>query len=234
MSIQELLNQLKFIGFEIPLLGLFLTASLIVIARDWRFLIFALLAQYVLVGFLLAWLVRPDIAVLSVLVGAFVCPILYLSARQIAVNPLSVSALDPVKDGRGWWQKLSWHSILGDRDFSRRPSSTGTGFRIFVTLLIILVAVTVSESFPLPDLPHTVSMAVYWLILAGLVILILTEDPMKAGHGLFTAFSGFGLLYTTLESSLLLTGLWGTVSLLIALAVGYLTVVKGTGTEEEI
>jgi hypothetical protein len=45
---------------------------------------------------------------------------------------------------------------------------------------------------------------------------------------------GFGLFYVTLESSLLLTGMWGTVNLLIALAIGYLVVVKGAASEEEI
>lgn len=234
LSLPDYINQLKFVGFEIPLLGLFLTAGLIIIGRDWRFLIFTLLVQYILTGFMLAQLVRPDIAVLSVLVGAFVCPILFLSARQIAVNPLSVSTFDPAKDERKWWESISWRSIWGDKNHSRRPSSTGTAFRVFVALLIMLIAITVGQSFPLPNLTLPVTMAVYWLILAGLVILILTEDPMKAGHGIFTAFTGFGLLYITLESSFLLTGLWGTVNLLIALAIGYLTVVKGTGAEEEI
>jgi len=205
-----------------------------IIARDWRFLIFALLVQYVLAGLMLARLVRPDIAVLSVLVGAFICPILFLSARQIAINPPSVSELSTRQEKGGWWRNFSLSSFLGDKAYNLRPTSTGVGFRIFVALIAILIAVTVSESFPLPNLSLTVTTAVYWLILAGLMILALTEDPMKAGHGIFTALSGFGLLYTSLESGLLLTGLWGTANILIALAIGYLTVVKGTGSEEEI
>ena len=115
-------------------------------------------------------------------------------------------------------------------------SSTPTGlvFRIFVGLIMILVTLTLSSSFPLPGLASSVTTAVYWLIIAGLVTLIITEDPLKAGHGLFTVLIGFDLFYATLESSLLLTGLWGSVNLLIALAVGYLIVVKGTGLEEEV
>jgi hypothetical protein len=99
---------------------------------------------------------------------------------------------------------------------------------------MILITITVSSSFPLPNLAPSVTTAVYWLVLAGLATLTLTEDPLKAGHGLFTALSGFGLFYATLESSFLLTGLWGSVNLLIALAIGYLTVVKGTGPEEKV
>jgi xanthine/uracil permease len=106
-------------------------------------------------------------------------------------------------------------------------------FRIFAALLMMLVAINLSQTLALPGLPPSVNTAVFWLILAGLTTLALTEDPIKVGHGLFTALVGFELFYTTLESSLLLTGLWGAINLLIALAIGYLTVVKGTGLEEE-
>jgi hypothetical protein len=78
-----------------------------------------------------------------------------------------------------------------------------------------------------------VNTAVFWLTLAGLVTLTLTEEPIKTGHGLFTALTGFELFYATVENSLLLTGLWGAMNLLIALAIGYLTVIRGTGPEEE-
>jgi hypothetical protein len=56
---------------------------------------------------------------------------------------------------------------------------------------------------------------------------------MKVGIGLLTGLTGFSLLYATVENSLLMTGLWGSVNLLIALAIGYLTVVKGAAFEEE-
>ena len=238
-SLPEILNQLQVIQSEAALLGLFMTAGIILIARDWRFLILALLAQYILVGIILSRLVRPDIAVLGVLIGAFICPILFLSARQVAVSPLSILAcVGSQTRGRNkfitWWQNFSFASLLigGGQDRSLAP--TRFVFRVFVGLLMILVTLTVGSSFPLPDLTFTVTTGVYWLVLAGLVAISLTEDPMKAGHGLLTILSGFGLFYVTLERSLLLIGLWGTVNLLIALAIGYLTVVKGTGTEEEI
>ena len=89
-TLPELLENLAFIRPEVILLGLFITASIILIWRDWRFLILALLAQYILVGLILSRLVRPDLAVLGVLIGAFICPILFLSARQVSASPLSV------------------------------------------------------------------------------------------------------------------------------------------------
>ena len=236
-SLPQVLNQLQFIGYETALLGLFVTGCAIIIAYDWRFLILALLAQYILTGLMLSRLVRPDIALLEVLIGAFICPILFLSARQVAPGSsfFSVWGVPESKErtrfGR-WWQNFI--ILLKGKNQFQGATPTGFWFRVFVSLLMILVAITVGESFPLPGLALSVTTAVYWLVLAGLTTLTLTKDPMKAGHGIFTALSGFGLLYTTLEHSLLLTGLWGTVNLFIALAIGYLTVVKGTGPKEEI
>ncbi len=229
LTLPELLKQLQFIGYEPLLLGLFITASIILINQDWRFLILTLLAQYILIGFILSRLVRPDIAVLSILIGAFICPILFLSARQVSVSSLAtVPVLDP--EVSGYWQKFM--AFVRGSSPTPETSSTGAMFRVFVALFSLLVTLTVSNSFPLPGLPILVTTAVYWLVLVGLMTLSLTENPLKAGFGLFTVLSGFGLLYTFLEQSLLLTGLWGSVSLLIALAIGYLTVVRGTGPEE--
>jgi hypothetical protein len=238
LTLQEVLDYVQFIRPEIILLGLFITASIILIARDWRFLILALLAQYILVGMILSRLVQPDLAVLGVLIGAFICPVLFLSARQVSVSPLSVyHDLDRGQQRLRWlndlWRNFSIVQLIKGGSPIRGPDPTGFIFRLFVGLLMILVALSLSRTFPLPELSPQVTTAIYWLIVAGLITLTLTEDPLKAGHGLFTVLTGFGIFYATVESSLLLTGLWGSVNLLIALAIGYLTVVKGAGPEEE-
>lgn len=235
-TLPELLEQLKFISQEATLLGLFVTATIILLGRDWRSLILALLVQYILVGLILSRLVRPDIATLKVMIGAFICPILFLSARQVAFVPVSfIQYRSGAGSGQMWWQTLFrlLPAFIKGTDRRRRLAATGFIFRVFAALIIMLVAITVSRSVALPGLPPSVNTAVFWLVLAGLTTLILTEDPIKAGHGLFTALTGFDLFYAVVESSLLLTGLWGVVNLLIALAVGYLAVVRGTGPEEE-
>jgi len=50
--------------------GLVVTASLIIVIRDWRVSLAALLAQYLLVGFLLTRLIAPEVATVKTLVGA--------------------------------------------------------------------------------------------------------------------------------------------------------------------
>lgn len=239
-TLPEILAQLQFLTQESALLGLFITAGIILIARDWRTLILTLLIQYILAGLILSRLVRPDIAALKVMIGAFICPILFLSARQVSVSPSTSSVVAEKRRGLArayisdWWQNFTFLSLLIGRDRRRAPAATGFTFRVLIVLLMILVATTLSNTFALPDLSTDVTTAVYWLVLAGLVTLILTEDPMRVGHGLFTALTGFDLFYTTVEKSLLITGLWGVVNLLIALAIGYLTVAKGAGPEEEL
>ena len=234
-TIQDVLSQLQFISFELALMGLFITAGTIIVARDWRLLILALLMQYIVVGLILSRLVRPDIAVLNIMIGAFICPILFLSARQVSASSATAALTAP--SSVSWRERLLnlVDSLLLVAPNKRQPTEpTGVFFRAFLTALLILVAVTLSQSFPLPQLSQTVTTAVYWLGVTGLMILALTEDPLKAGMGLFTIFSGFGLYYVVLESSLLLVGLWGSMNLLLALAVGYLAVVRATGSREEL
>jgi len=212
-TLPDILGQLQFISQEILLLGLIISAGTILVTRDWRLLLLALLLQYILVGLILSRLVRPDIAVLKIMIGAFICPILFLSARQVTVNIPSGPAII----------QQEW----------RIPAATGWVFRLLMSLVILLVTVTIGEMFGLPGLSPTLTIAVYWLVLIGLTTLIITENPLKSGIGLLTILTGFDLFYTILEHSLLITGLWGAANLLIALAISYLTVAKGANPEEE-
>ncbi|MCG3210623.1 MAG: hypothetical protein FOGNACKC_04254 [Anaerolineae bacterium] len=235
-TLPQVLSELQFISYETALLALVFTAGLILITRDWRLLILALLGQYIVVGLMLSRLVRPDIAVLNVLIGAFVCPILFLSARQVSASTTSAATVAALDNPSGY-QKFHWAAIsnfLLGTNRRRQVAPTGAMFRLVFGLLLLLIAVTVARSMPLSPLSPAITTAIYWLVLAGLGVLMLTEDPMKAGHGLFTLLTGFGLYYVSRESSLLLTGLWGSVNLLLALSIGYLTVVRGARLEEDV
>lgn len=233
-TLQDIVNQLQFISLDLALLGLFVTAGVIVIARDWRLLILALLMQYIIVGLILSRLVRPDIAVLTVMIGAFICPILFLSVRQVSAS--SVTATLASSRSASWGDRLlnlADSLLLVAPDPRQKTAPTGVVFRSLLTAILVLVAITLSQSFPIPQLGPVVSTAVYWLGVAGIMILTVTEDPFKAGVGLFTLFSGFGLYYVVLESSLLLIGMWGSMNLLLALVIGYLAVVRGANPEED-
>jgi hypothetical protein len=237
-TIPQILEWLQFINTDLTLFGLVFTAGTILVTRDWRILILALLMQYILLGVILSRLVRPDIAVLQVLIGAFICPILFLSARQVSASSASIivsAAKQHTHHNRlvRWWYDFSVATLLFGPAQRNNVPATGFFFRIVLVLLLILVTMTLSNTFPLPGQTASITAAVYWLVLTGLLTLTLTESPLKVGLGLFTFFMGFGLYYAVIENSLLLIGLWGSVNLLLALAIGYLIVVKGTGIEEE-
>ncbi|MDM8528454.1 hypothetical protein QUF58_09615 [Anaerolineales bacterium HSG24] len=241
LNLSELLTELHFITYEIALLGLFVTASFIMVSRDWRSLIMALLVQYILVGLILARIVRPDIAFLKIMVGAFICPGLFLSARQVSISALSISLPRQTGQNMGlmsylsmWWQNFSVLDLLRGIERYRETRSTGFTFQLILVLLIILISMRLSVNFPLPDMAPNVTTAIYWLILAGLTTLTLTENPIQVGHGLLTIFMGFDLYYSTLEPSFLITGLWATVNLLTALAIGYLIIARGSAPEDDI
>jgi hypothetical protein len=232
------LSQLQFITYETALLGLFLTAATIFLTRDWRLLIFALLIQYIMMGFILLRVVRPDIAVLKVMIGAFICPILFLAARQVIATS-GTMAVAAIPQRQGWFDRFLDFAetlliVADDQRQNSSPAPTGLWFRVFLLLLLVMVTMLLSRSFPLPHVSLVVTIAVYWLSVTGLVVLTLTEDPLKVGVGLFTLLIGFELYYAILESSLLLAGLWGAAKLLLALAIGYLAVVRGTGPEGEL
>ncbi|MDM8520878.1 hypothetical protein QUF64_12585 [Anaerolineales bacterium HSG6] len=241
LNLSDLLTELQFVTYEFALLGLFVTASFIIASRDWRSLIMALLVQYIFVGLILARIVRPDIAFLKIMVGAFICPGLFLSARQVSISALSMSM--PRQTGHKvtfrerlslWWRNFSVLGLLRGIERYQETRSTGFVFRLLLILLIILISMRLSGNYPLPDLAPNVTTAVYWLILAGLATLTLTENPIQVGHGVLTVFMGFDLYYSTLEPSFLIIGLWATVNLLTALAIGYLIIARGAAPEDDI
>lgn len=210
-TLYQLLDQLGPITRELAILGLFVTGALIVLVADWRASLLALLGQYLLVGLILSRLVLPEVALIKVLVGALVCPMLYLAARQA-----------------GWGANQNPRSTSAVRDIF----PAGLAFRVLAVTLIALLTIALSQSYPLPVIPPDVGLGSYWLMLVGLLILVLTEHPVKAGQGLLTGIVGFELLYTSIERSLAMVWMWAVVNLLLTLAIAYLVVARGIDTSE--
>lgn len=199
----------------------FVTGSILALIRDWRVSIVTLLIQYLALGMTLIHLVRPEIAVAKVLVGVIICPMLYLSARQAS-----------------WRRRLTrihdqFRPVVGRRTLANDVFPSGRSFRLIAVLLLAVVTFSLARSYPLSVLPSVVSIAIYWLVLVGLFVLMLTEEPLKIGQGLLTALTGFELWYTTLEARLVLVGMWGAINLLLALVIGYLTVARAVNLEED-
>jgi hypothetical protein len=218
-TLPDVLAQLSFLTTKAAIIGLVITASIIVVIRDWRFLLTALLGQYVLVGLLLTRLIRPQVAVIKVLIGALVCVVLYLTARLVDVSEREQGAAE---DSRS-----PLHVIRGE------ASPANFAFRLLAGLFVGLAVYSLSRRYPLPEVPSDVGFACYWLASLGLLVLMLTEEPLKAGLGLLTLITGFELFYSALEHSLSVAGFLGIANFLIALAIAYLASSRAELTPEE-
>ena len=211
-TLPDVLAQLSFLTTTPAIVGLIVTASLIVIISDWRFSLAALSVQYVLVGLLLTRLIQPQVAVIKVLIGALVCVVLYLTARLV--------------DVRGEGPPL-------EREDAEGVSLPDFAFRLLAALFVGVAVYSLSRRYPLPEVPSDIGLACYWLVSLGLLVLMLTEEPLKAGMGLLTLVTGFELFYSALEHSLSVVGFLGIANFLIALAIAYLTPSMGMNVKGE-
>lgn len=203
-TLSEVIARLSFLTASPAVAGLVVTASLIILIRDWRVSLAALLAQYLLVGFLLTRLITPEVATVKTLVGALICPILYLTARRVR------------------WGRQRGKDEMDPLSTEWEVFPVGLPFRLLAVVLIGLVTSSLLNSYPLPEVPRDIGFACYWLALMGLLVMILTAEPLKTGLGLLTFMAGFELFYAALESSLSVVGFLGIVNLFAALIIASL------------
>ena len=213
-TLPDVLAKLLFLTTTPAIVGLIITASLIVVIRDWRFSLAALLGQYVLVGLLLTRLIQPQVALTKVLIGDLVCVVLYLTARLVSAS----SEAPPLEREDGNFPL----KVGGDRGGATGTSLPDFAFRLLAALFVGVAVYSLSMRYPLPEVPLNISFACYWLASLGLLVLVLTDEPLKAGMGLLTVITGFELFFSLLERSLSVVGFLGIVNFLIALAVAYL------------
>ena len=216
-TLPQVLAKLSLLTTTPAIIGLVVTASVIVVVRDWRFSLAALLGQYVLVGLLLMRLIQPQVALTKVLIGDLVCVILYLTGCLVG------------QDEKG---STSEQGNADERPPLNETSLVDFAFRLMATLFVGLAVYGLSRRYPLPELSPDIGFACYWLGSMGLLTLMLTEEPLKAGMGLLTFMAGFELFYSPLERSLSVAGFLGIANLLIALAISYLEASRAEQTPQ--
>lgn len=222
-TLTDVLAKLSFLTTTPAIAGLVITASLIVVISDWRLLIAALLGQYVLVGLLLTRLIQPQVALTKALIGALVCVVLYLTARPVSASEEEPTLeQEPSEDGGRLLSAIEGGAALPD-----------FAFRLLAAIFVGLAVYYLSERYPLPEVPSDIGFACYWLASLGLLVLMLTKQPLKAGMGLLTLIAGFELFYSVLERSLSVVGFLGIANFLIALAIAYLAASGAELTPEE-
>jgi hypothetical protein len=213
-TLNEILARLAVVPTTTALLGLAVTASLLIALTDWRASVLALVAQYVLAGLLLTRVIRPEIATIKTLIGAMICLVLYITARRVGWGRL------PLEEGEeppSWW-------LLA--------LMMGVPFRILAALMALALAFSAALRMPLPNVPLEVTVGGFTLGMVGLFAIALAREPLKGGIGLLTAMTGFEMFYSSVEQSLVVVGFLGLVNLGIALGISYLTTSQALPEEE--
>lgn len=192
------------------LVGLFLTAFILVALTDWRLNLAALAGLFACAAVLLAQITLWQVVAARLLVGLLIVLILALTGRATRFGaPLPQASV-------------------------RFTVPTGFPFRVMALVLISLAAwYTANQpAFAFPGLPPGLNLASYFLMALGLLNLGLSEEPLNAGVGLFMLLGGFQLFYFAIEPSLAIVGLLAAVELGVALVVSYLAVLWYIPTEE--
>lgn len=199
--------------FEL-VLGLLLTVAVVVLIADWRASLLALAVQYVVVAILLSTLIPLQIAAVRMIAGGLVAIMFYITARRVQ------------RRRRG--QRAPDEPLLIDEP-TRGVFWTNLPFRLIGLALVALSVVAMSGQFVLLNAPLLFWVTGLWLAGGGLLTIALTRDALKLGMGLLFFTSGFGIIYLSIDNSLLIYALLVIADLVIALAISHIASVPAQG-----
>lgn len=214
-TLADLLARMSFLASTPAVVGVFITAALLVASRDWRVNVIALATQYLFVVLLMTRLIRLEMAAVKGLIGWVICLMFYLTERQ----------------ARSLIQSSSDDTIASLRYWQRWKMSARASFGLLAAVLMIVAAYTAAFAFPLPVVSTNITLVCYALTGLGILLLGLSKKPLQVGLGLLTFLSGFDLFYVAVEPSLVVTGLLGAISFVIALAMAYLRAAEAAASE---
>ena len=150
--------------------------------------------------------------------------VLYLGIFILLVQVLPL-ILSSVLLITGWMSALLLGLNLPKEDLEREEGLLSKRlFRAFSTVLIWILALVISKSISgvfqvSPEIAFSV-IAIYG---AGLLQLGMKSRPLFVLLGILTVFAGFELLYSSVESSVLVNGLLSAINLLIAFIGSFFT-----------
>jgi hypothetical protein len=205
MNLGELFRQLSILVGLPAVIMAAAAAAMIVIARDWRIVLFAYGALATMLALLLSQVIPTEWALLQAIIGGLIAVMLFLSARQLRWHPAS---------GVSWEERWPQMASLGS-------------FRALAVALAAVTFFVARESVELPQVDPLFRDIVVWLVLLGLLGLAIHEEPLHAGLSLLTVLGGVQLLLFTLVQNRMIVGLMAGGQLLLGLAISYLMVSRG-------
>jgi hypothetical protein len=175
-----------------------ITSAGLLLARDWRWSIILLAAQYM--GMFILTLQHWPIGMASV---------------KVVAGWMSAAILGMTRSG------LPVEALAEDSIWPR-----GLLFRLFAaaTVVLIVAVVTPGVDTIMADAGFPVTNGGLLLIGMGLLHLGITARVMHVAIGLMTVLSGFEILYSTVEGSVLVAALLAVINLGLALVGAYLLI----------
>lgn len=192
---------------------------LILLVRNWRIALPALIVQYVVVGIMLARVIPPGVALIKPMAGALVCLALSVAAQRA----------DNQRASRG-------ESVAVERitHVSWRSVPAQVLLRAIATALVLTAAFGATIRFPLPGNARELGLGAYVLVASGILLIAAAPEVLNVGVGLLMFISGVELGYTPLEPSISVSVLLGFMTLLVGFAIAYLTLADGGVLLEQI
>lgn len=176
----------------------------VLLARDWRWLVSFLAAQYIGVFILTLQHLPLGMATVKVIAG-------WMGA---AILGMTRSSLDEAEDA----------GILPQGRF----------FRLVAAGIVALVAAASAPAVDtmMADAGTAVAAGSLLLIGMGLLHLGVTDQPLRVTVGLMTVLAGFEVLYAAVENSVLVAALLAIINLGLALVGAYLMTASNADEEE--
>ena len=191
----------------IAVLLITITSIGLLLARDWRWLIIFLSAQYF--GMLILTLLHWPLGMASV---------------KVVAGWMSAAILGMTRSGLPREDKTEKDSIL----------PRGRMFRLFAAGIVVVIVATATPRVDalMANAGFAVTTGSLLLIGMGLLHLGVTDHILRVIIGLMTVLAGFEILYATVEGSILVAALLAMINLGLALAGSYLLIASNAQTEE--
>jgi hypothetical protein len=193
----------------VAVVAVFVMTPILVVIDDRRLVVGALAVLYLFVSLLFTNVLATQIAGIKLIVYIIVWLIIFICAQQ-----------------KGWGYTDSSNEVHG------LVLSAKIRFRILAVFMVGIVGWQLVETgmLPFPVVSQFVTLGATQLVFQGLLLLAIAKQPLKIGLGILVMYSGFGLLYSAVEPSLMVVGMLGLVDIAVALAICYLELIWKTNT----
>ena len=190
----------------IAVLVIVITSTGLLLTRDWRWSISLLAVQY-LAMFVLVLQHWP----------------LGMASVKVVAGWMSAAILGMTRSG-----------LSADESSEADSLPRGRPFRLFAAGIVVLIVVVVTPGVDtiMADAGVAVTAASLLLIGMGLLHLGITADVLRVALGLMTVLSGFEIMYSAVEGSVLVAALLAVINLGLALVGSYLLIASNSEETE--